>query len=224
MKETKQNRAKGLDCEFSKLLHKGKWANADIYRTEKDERQSIWKGFSFRSFWVRWTIGLILTHREVKILKKLRHISGVPNKIKQRCIYCFEYAYLEGTTIGTISNQQKKLPKSYFLEAEKLLEKMHAQHIVHLDLRRGENWLVQPNNKPAIIDFQSAAQIKILPKALQQKLYDIDYSGLYKFWIRLCEEPLTPERQELLDRVNKMRKFWLMRGYAFKKMRKKKRK
>ena len=213
-----------VDNEFLELLHQGKWANADIYHIQKKGTRSVWKGFSFRSFWIRWTVGLILTHREVKILKKLNHIQGIPSEVKQQCVYCFEYTYLEGTTIGTISNQQKKLPKSYFLEAEKLLEKMHAQHIVHLDLRRGENWLVQPNNKPAIIDFQSAVQIKILPKALQQKLYDIDYSGLYKFWIRLCEEPLTPERQELLDRVNKMRKFWLMRGYAFKKMRKKKKK
>jgi len=209
------------DNEFLELLHQGKWANADIYRVEKDGVQSVWKGFSFRSVWIRWTVGLILTHREVRILKKLNHISGIPSEVKRQRVYCFEYNYLEGTTIGTISNQQKKLSKSYFLEAEKLLEKMHAQHIVHLDLRRGENWLVQPNNKPSIIDFQSAAQIKILPKALQQKLYNIDYSGLYKFWDRLCEEPLTPERQELLDRVNRMRKFWFMKGYALNKLRKK---
>jgi len=206
-----------LDIEWSELMHQGKWANANVYRFRKKGQCLVRKGFCFRSFLIRWSIGTFLTHREARALRKLSGISGIPDEVRQCCAYCLRYRYMDGETLGSLSNQKKKLPQNYFLEAEKLLTEMHSRKIVHLDLRRGDNWIVRTDGNPGIIDFQSATLIAFLPEKLQQKLYDIDYSGLYKFWVRLCEEPLDPERQALLNRVNRTRKLWIFKGYAFQK-------
>lgn len=205
------------DVEWFELMHQGKWANANVYRFSKSGRILVRKGFCLRSFLVRWSIGVFLTRREAAVLRKLSGEPGIPDEIKQCCAYCLRYRYMDGETLGSVSNQNKKLPQSYFLEAEKLLAKMHQRRIAHLDLRRGDNWIVRADGKPGIIDFQSAILIPLLPEKLQQKLYDIDYSGLYKFWVRLCDKPLDPERQALLDRVNRTRKLWIFKGYAFQK-------
>lgn len=205
------------DVEWFELMHQGKWANANVYRFSKSGRDLVRKGFCFRPFLVRWSIGAFLTRREAKALRRLSGVPGIPHEIKQCCAYCLRYRYMDGETLGQVSNQKKKLPESYFLEAEKLLVEMHSRKIAHLDLRRGDNWIVRADGKPGIIDFQSATRIVLLPKKLQQKLYAIDYSGLYKFWSRLCEEPLDPERQAVLGRVNRTRKLWIFKGYAFQK-------
>ena len=211
------------DVGWFELMRQGKWANANVYRFKKSDQDLVRKGFCFRSFLIRWSIGIFLTRREARALRKLSGVSGIPDEVKQCCAYCLRYRYMDGETLGSVSNQKKKLPRSYFLEAEKLLAEMHSRQIAHLDLRRGDNWIVRTDGKPGIIDFQSAILITLLPEKLQQKLYDIDYSGLYKFWNRLCEEPLDPERQALLNRVNRTRKLWIFKGYAFQKSKSQKR-
>jgi hypothetical protein len=209
------------DVECFELIRQGKWCNANVYRFEKSNRVLVRKGFCFRSFLIRWSIGVFLTRRETRALQKLSGVSGIPCEVKRCYAYCLHYRYMDGETLGSISNQQRKLPVSYFIEAEKLLAEMHGRKIVHLDLRRGDNWIVRSCGKPGIIDFQSAIPVALLPRNLQQKLCDIDYSGLYKFWDRLCDEPLDLERQALLDRVNRVRKFWVFKGYAFQKFKSK---
>ena len=196
------------------LIHMGKWANANLYKFDKSGQPMILKSFCFRSLWIRCTVGAFLTHRESTILQRLSGISGIPEKAERCSPTSISYRYMEGETLGSISKQSKKLPESYFLEAEKLIAKMHERQISHLDLRRGENWLVRSDGTPGIIDFQSSISVSFLPKSLKGKLYAIDYSGLYKFWNRLCEKPLDSHRQAKLDSINRMRKFWILKGYA----------
>ncbi len=209
---------KRTDVEWFELMHKGKWANANVYRFCRKGHCLVRKGFCLRSFFVRWSLGFLLTGREAVALRRLSGIPGVPEEIHRCSAFALRYRYMKGKTLGAIGKTKRLLPKSYFIEAEKLLAKIHDRKMVHLDLRRGDNWIVQPDGKPGIIDFQSMVSVGLLPRNLQQKLYDIDYSGLYKFWVRLCEEPLDPERQTLLDRVNRTRKLWIFKGYAFQKL------
>lgn len=209
------------EVEWFELMRKGKWANANVYRFCRGDNCLVRKGFCFRSFLVRWSLGSFLTWRETVALHRLSGIPGVPENIKRCSAFALRYRYMKGRTLGDVVNRKQHLQKSYFLEAEKLLAKIHERKMVHLDLRRGDNWIVQPDGNPGIIDFQSTVSVGLLPQKLQEKLYAIDYSGLYKLWKKTCEEELDPERQALLDRVNRGRRFWILKGYAFQKRRKK---
>jgi predicted Ser/Thr protein kinase len=86
---------------------------------------------------------------------------------------------------------------------------MHEKGVVHLDLRRGTNWIVQPDGSPGIIDFQSALLVNLLPKRLKNFLFSIDYSGLYKMWNKKCVQALDPERQKIIHRINRLRRLWI---------------
>ncbi len=209
------------DVESYELIHRGKWANADVYRVWQGQVPLIYKGFGSRSFWVRWTIGRFLTWREVSMLQKLSGIPGIPRITQRSNPYSLCYHYMEGETLSSKVKGGTRLPKRYFLEAEALLDEIHRRGVVHLDLRRGANWMVSPDGGAGIIDFQSAFSIEKLPKFLRKKLCDIDYSGAYKLWERYCEEDLDPQRKTLLDRVNQHRKLWVFRGYILQNRKKK---
>ena len=209
-------------AEQISLIHRGKWANANVYRFCKENQCMVRKCFCTRSFLVRWTIGILLTWREVAALRQLSRLSGIPDGIQRCSAFALRYRYMEGVTIGSMRKKKLQLPKSYFIAAEKLLGEMHHRKMVHLDLRRANNWIVQPDGKPGIIDFQSMVSVAMLPRNLQKKLYAIDYSGLYKFWEKMCKEELDPERRSVLNQMNRVRRFWVFKGYAFPKFKERK--
>jgi RIO-like serine/threonine protein kinase len=218
--ETSFDQIKGVD--ELKLLHQGKWANADVYRFRKAGALRVLKTFSKRTLWIRWTLGVLFTWRESSALHRMEGIDGVPADVQKNRAFSLHYRYMEGITLATYMGKHGALPRAYFEAAEKLLAQIHERNLVHLDLRRGENWIVAPDGKPGIIDFQSMISIRFLPKAIRNWLFEIDYSGVYKFWKKGCEEPLDEERKKRAEQINRLRKFWIFQGYAFEKRAKRK--
>jgi len=206
------------------LLNRGKAGNADVYRVEEDGAQWVIKTFADKSPAIRATIGRFLVAREARILSELSGLAGIPAGIERLSAHALRYRYVPGKTLGAEKKAGRKLPEGYWLDAEKTLEGMHRRRIVHLDLRRGENWLVSDDGAPYVIDFQSALRIDWMPAALRRRAFLIDYSGLYKLWDANGATPLPPDRRELLDRVNRVRKLWIFEGYAIEKARKRRRK
>ncbi len=213
--------AEGLpscDTAEKELLYSGAWANAQLFRYRSGGEWFVLKSFQERSFFVRWTIGALLTWRELMALRRVAGLEGVPHSCR-RVSYCaLSMRCIEGEPLGNYSVRKQRLPESYFIAAEKVLERIHHRGLVHLDLRRGNNWFVSTDGQPVVIDFQSALGIACFPPALQKFLCEIDLSGLYKIWDRICEKPLDAERRDLLERINRRRRFWLLRGYAFKRV------
>jgi len=199
------------EMDQANLIHRGRWTNPNVYRFYRTGHWMVLKGFPSHPFFIRWTWGTFLTLKEISAWRRLSGISGVPEEVHRCSPFALCYRYMEGKTLGALRKTGQRLPKSYFINAEKLLFELHKREMVHLDLRQGSNWIVQPDGKPAIIDFQSSIPVGLFPRNVRKLLYSIDYSGLYKLWNRLCEEPLDPKRQAILDRINRMRKFWIFK-------------
>ena len=45
---------------------------------------------------------------------------------------------------------------AYFRQASRLLRQLHAANVIHNDLAKETNWLVTPDGRPALVDFQLA--------------------------------------------------------------------
>src|SRR3954463_2609164 len=45
---------------------------------------------------------------------------------------------------------------NYFRAAARLLRRLHAADVIHNDLAKETNWLVPPDGRPALVDFQLA--------------------------------------------------------------------
>lgn len=166
------------------------------------------KGFNHKPLLIRWTIGIVLTQWELFISTRLKDLDGIPMGYARQSLCTLTYNYMDGVVLGP-RELEHTLPVDYFTACENLLHAIHDKGVVHLDLRRGTNWIVQPDGSPGIIDFQSALLVNFLPKRLRNFLFAIDYSGLYKMWEKNCDQGLDPNRQKIIHRINRLRRLWI---------------
>ncbi len=190
------------------LIHKGSWANADVFLCSQGQNQWVEKGFENKKLLVRWTIGIILTQRELFIAARLKDLAGIPQGYARKSLCTLTYNYMDGKVLGS-RELDHAVSVDYFTACEKLLHAIHGKKVVHLDLRRGSNWIIQPDGSPGIIDFQSSLLVNLLPGLLRNFLFSIDYSGLYKMWSRKCIEGLDPDRKKIFHRINRLRRLWI---------------
>jgi len=200
-----------LDRAERELLRDGRFANARVERVRIDGVDWIFKDFSSRAFFVRHTIARFLLGREVRALRRLEGIPGVPSMAFRVDAFAMAARFVPGRSLANV----KSMPVStaYLTALEALLQQVHARGLVHLDTRGGGNLLMQPDGRPGIIDFQAALSTRWMPRALRTWLEHMDLSGIYKKWQRWQPDTLGAQRLALLDRLNRWRRWWLLRGY-----------
>jgi hypothetical protein len=193
------------------LLRDGRWANARVERVTLDGVEWTFKDFSSRSFFVRNSIGRFLSRREWRALKLLAGIPGIPGEAFHVDGHAIAARYLRGRVLAELTAEQVD---TAFLESyESFLAAVHARGIVHLDTGGGSNMLMQSNGRPGLIDFQAAVFTRRLPAAVRRLLEHIDMAGLYKKWAVWQPQTLTPPRRAVLERMQRWRRFWVLRGY-----------
>ena len=194
------------------LLRDGRWANARVWRAEIGGVAWVVKDFAPRSFAVRNGVGRFLLRREVRALSRLDGIDGVPAAPFRVDAHAMAARFIDGVTLGKV--EAELLTSRFFEQLEQLLREIHARGIVHLDLRGSGNLLMQPDARPAVIDFQAALRIGWMPAAMRRWFGEIDLAGVYKKWIERDAESMGADRLAVLTRMNRWRRFWILRGYA----------
>lgn len=194
------------------LLRDGRWANARVWRVEVDGVAWVVKDFAPRAFLARNLIGRLLLGREVRALRCVDGIDGVPAAAFRLDEHAIAAHYIEGTSLGKVAAEH--LTPEYFELLERLLLRIHERGIVHLDLRGSGNLLMQPDGRPAVIDFQAALGIGWMPARLRRWFGEMDLAGVYKKWVERDAESMGPARRAVLVRMNRWRKLWILRGYA----------
>lgn len=194
-----------------KLLRDGRFANARVERVRIGGADWIFKDFASRAFVVRHTVGRFLLGREVRALSRLEGLPGIPSQAFRVDALSMAARFVPGRALA--DTPDGPFATDFLLALEALLRQVHARGIVHLDTRGGGNLLIGPDGAPGIIDFQAALSTRWMPRALRGWLEDMDLSGIYKKWQRWQPDTLGEERQALLDRLNRWRRWWLLRGY-----------
>ena len=194
-----------------KLLRDGRFANARVERVRIGGADWIFKDFASRAFVVRHTVGRFLLGREVRALRRLEGLPGIPSQAFRVDALSMAARFVPGRALA--DTPDGPFSTEFLVALETLLRQVHARGLVHLDTRGGNNLLMQPDGRPGIIDFQAALSTRWMPRALRGWLEDMDLSGIYKKWQRWQPDTLGDERQALLDRLNRWRRWWLLRGY-----------
>jgi predicted Ser/Thr protein kinase len=144
---------------------------------------------------------------------RLQGVDGIPQEPSRVDSLALTYLFINGRKLSEVNN--KLLNSDFFIQLEALVMKMHEHGVAHLDLRRGSNILYRDNGSPAIIDFQSSIIMDKLPPRIRHLLQSIDLSGVYKNWLRFAPSSLDSERKKLLSAINRVRRFWVLKGYPF---------
>jgi tRNA A-37 threonylcarbamoyl transferase component Bud32 len=150
-----------------------------------------------------------LMRREHRALTRLAlgcGIVGIPQPLDFGS-GCLMRTWIEGSPMQLA----KPRDPSYFREAARLLRRLHAANVIHNDLAKETNWLVMPDGRPALVDFQLAMTLT-RRGALARALGHDDIRHLLKHKRTYLPERLTAREQRILAMPSLVSRIWMASG------------
>ncbi|NCT69237.1 MAG: serine/threonine protein kinase [Rhodanobacteraceae bacterium] len=121
-----------------------------IELAERDGRLVIRRDVAAARWWAR-PFARRAAAREARALARLAGVDGVP-----ALLHWDGCELLRGYIAGAPMQQAQPRQRAYYRDALRLLAALHRRGIVHNDLAKEPNWLVRPDGRPALVDFQIA--------------------------------------------------------------------
>jgi len=100
---------------------------------------------------------------------------------------------------------------AYFRAALRLLRRLHAANVIHNDLAKETNWLVTPDGRPALVDFQLAMTLTNRG-ALARALGHDDLRHLLKHKRTYLADRLTAREKRILAKHSLVSRVWMASG------------
>jgi hypothetical protein len=145
-------------------------------------------------------IGRLMTQSEISKLRRCAGIPAVPQVLARLDAHSYVYEYIEGQSL----DDKPSLPADFFDRLAEALQQVHARNIVHFDLHKRGNILIDAEGRPHIIDFQIARHIgdrlllsRWLSARLRRWLQSYDIYHVYKYKRRFQPELLTEAEEKL---------------------------
>lgn len=155
--------------------------------------------------WLR-PVARHLMRREVRALRVLRDLAGVPQVIDSDHTTASR-SYIRGRPM----QRARPVSPAYFRAARKLLTQLHRRGVVHNDLAKEPNWLVRADGMPALIDFQLASVFAERTLAFRVLAYE-DLRHLLKHKRSYCPDALTRRECRIIARPALISRLWMASG------------
>ncbi len=158
--------------------------------------------------WAR-RLALHLMQREHRALSRLAlggGTAGVPRVLSLE-VGLLARRWIEGSPMQLARPRDAE----YFRAAAHLVRRLHAANVIHNDLAKETNWLVTPDGKPALVDFQLAM---VLTKrgALARALGHDDLRHLLKHKRTYLPERLSAREKRILATPSLASRAWMASG------------
>jgi RIO-like serine/threonine protein kinase len=158
--------------------------------------------------WARW-LAWHLMRREHRALTRLAlgpGIDGIPEALD------IEPGRLTRRWIdGAPMQIAKPRDAAYFRAAARLVRRLHAANVIHNDLAKETNWLVTPDGRPALVDFQLAMTLG-RRGTLARALGHDDIRHLLKHKRSYLPEKLTAREKRILATPSLASRLWMASG------------
>lgn len=163
----------------------------------RDTRSARWwlKGVA------RW-----LAAREAAALRAAESITSVPRLLRWDD-GVLERSWLEGSPMQLARPHNPE----YFTKALHLLRRLHRAGLAHNDLAKEPNWLVLPDGRPGLLDFQLAL-VSPRRSRMFRLLAREDLRYLLKHKRTYCPEALTSRQQRMLETPALLSRIWMASG------------
>jgi len=194
-----------------RLLRRGRRIKADIKLVSWGGAEAILKDFADRPWPVR-LVGRFQIAREVRALARLRGIPGVPACYGRWGRHGLLIETMRGERITRWCQGRKQGIASMFRRLDRLVGAMHARGVIHLDLRKRDNILIDAEGRPGIIDFNASCILPIRGRfgaRTARLLRRIDLSAVGKWKLRLAPELLAPDERRRHRRMTSLRRLWI---------------
>lgn len=154
---------------------------------------------------LRW-FARSLAAREARALQVLRRTPDVPRLVSwdgRRLVR----SWLPGVPLQSAGG----VDRAYFREALRLLRRLHSAGLVHNDLAKEPNWLVAPDGRPLLVDFQLAMRPRHRGRLFRMLAHD-DLRHLLKHKRTYCPGQLTARQRAILARRSPLAAAWARSG------------
>jgi len=162
-----------------------------------------------RGMWPWRTLGEVAIRREHAIYARIAGVPGIPQCIGLIDQKRLVLEYLEG---GTLRKRERDIEDwgRFFEQLLGTIRGIHARGVAHGDLKRKDNLIVGPDERPYIVDFGVASVERSSRAPWSNAMYrwmrQYDYNAWVKLKTRGQLEPLTDEeaalyRPTMLERV-----------------------
>ncbi len=177
-----------------------------FWRDSEGEHAAIRRDLTTARWWAKplaWHFGW----REERSLAAAKGVRGVP---------VLHHAG-EGVIVrGFIEGLPFQMAKPYgnaalFSDAKRLLREMRRRGVCHNDLAKEPNWLVTPDGRAAVTDFQLASVHRRRGR-LYRLLAHEDLRHLLKHKRKFCPDAVTAGERRVLARKSWPSRLWLMTG------------
>lgn len=152
--------------------------------------------------WVRWLARRLL-QREARALAALEGLDGIPDLVSVGRDTLMRM-YLPGIAM---QHAQPRDP-AWFRKAFRLLRRMHRCGVVHNDLAKEPNLLVQDDGEPAFLDFQLAWFAPGRGRFYRTLAYE-DLRHLLKHKRTYCPHHLTLREKAILANPSPVSRLWM---------------
>jgi RIO-like serine/threonine protein kinase len=156
-------------------------------------------------WWTGW-LARRLCRREARALERLDGLPGTPRLLAADA-RTLRREWIEGRPMQLA----RPCDPAYFRAARALLARLHRRGVVHNDLAKEPNWLVTPDGRPALVDFQLA-----LVSARRGRLFRIlgreDIRHLLKHKRSYCPGWLTARERRILATPSAVSRAWMATG------------
>lgn len=164
---------------------------------QRDTRAARW--------WLR-PIARSLARREARALSGLAGLAGTPRLLS------FDGSVLRRSWVaGDPMQVARPADPAYFREGLALLRRLHRAGVAHNDLAKEPNWLVTPDGRPALVDFQLALVSRRRGR-LFRTLAREDLRHLLKHKRSYCPARLTARQRRILATPAPHTRLWRATG------------
>ena len=156
-------------------------------------------------FWSR-PIGWVLARREIAVLRAIGDMKGVPK------LYSVDRDGLfRSWTDGTPLHLARPADPAWYRDAHRLLRDFRRRGVTHNDLAKPQNWLMTPDGRAAVIDFQLATSHRRKGWLFRLMAYE-DFRHLLKQKRAFAPALLSPTGQRVLARRSLPSRIWMATG------------
>jgi RIO-like serine/threonine protein kinase len=158
--------------------------------------------------WARW-LALRLMRREHRALTRLalkQGIDGIP-RVLDLSPGVLTRSWIDGAPMQIARPRDL----AYFRAASKLVRRLHAANVIHNDLAKETNWIVTPDGRPALVDFQLAMTVT-RRGPLARALGHDDIRHLLKHKRTYLPDSLTTRERGILAHPSLPSRLWMASG------------
>ena len=180
----------GRDCETwlrgaikaspGRLLGSGYQASVHLYTTPAGE---VVVKKPHASKWLGW-VWERLIRREDAVYARLRGIKGVPRSFGLLDGRYLALEYVAGPSLRDFETNLTNRDE-FFGHLLATLQAMHGAGVAHCDLKRKDNIIVGPGERPYLIDFGIAWLRSDSSRLLNRLVFDASRQMDYNAWIKL---------------------------------------